>query len=300
MRKWVKNTVLTMGALLGAGALLLAAADLLADSKAQRKVVVTVADLSLDTSTATLEKGRYLFDSRGCAHCHGANGTGREVINADGLLVVSPNITRGENGVVAGYTTQDWVRTLRHGVKPDGHPIRIMPSDEYTRLTNDDIGAIISYAKALAPLPGQPKVIQFPLPVKVLYALGVVKDAEEKIDHHTQPTSAVPADVSVKHGAYVANMCMGCHGPQLSGGAVPGGPPSWPAAANLTPGAGSVLPRYPTVEAFIAMMRSGKRPDGSAVSDAMPFPSLKALDDQELQSLYVYFHALPAVAAGSH
>jgi mono/diheme cytochrome c family protein len=300
MRKWIKRAGLATGGLIGAGALLLAAAGYLAGVKADRKVDVRVAAVALDTSTATLEKGRYMFNSRGCAHCHGDNGTGREVINADGMLVVAPNITGGANGVTAGYTTVDWVRTLRHGVKPDGRPIRIMPSDEYTRFTDSDIGAIISFAKSLAPMPGASTVIQFPLPVKVLYAVGVIKDAEEKIDHATPPASAAPDDVSVAHGAYLASMCMGCHGARLSGGAVPGGPPSWPAAANLTSGPGSVLSRYPTVESFVAMMRGGRRPDGSAVSDAMPFPSLKQLDDQDLKSLYLYLHSVPAVAAGSH
>ena len=53
------------------------------------------------------------------------------------------------------------------------------------------------------------------------------------------------------HGEYVSAMCIGCHGEGLSGGKIPAGPPDWPAAPNLTPGEGSVLPRYPTAQAMI-------------------------------------------------
>jgi cytochrome c553 len=124
-----------------------------------------------------------------------------------------------------------------------------------------------------------------------LYAAGVVKDAAEKIDHRLPPAQPVPEGVSVEHGAYVANMCMGCHGAQLAGGPVPGSPPDWPAAANLTGG----LAGYPSADDFVAMMRTGQRPDGTAVSAVMPFSSLREMSDVDLRALYVYLQSLPPV-----
>ncbi|MFD2270922.1 c-type cytochrome [Undibacterium arcticum] len=87
---------------------------------------------------------------------------------------------------------------------------------------------------------------------------------------------------------------MGCHGPRLKGGKIPGTPPDWPPAANLTPGADSVLPRYGSLEQFKTMLRSGKRPDGSAVSSVMPFETLKQLNDTDIEALYAYLKAQPA------
>src|SRR5437762_162288 len=84
--------------------------------------------------------------SRGCAECHGANGGGREFIN-DGksMVVKSPNISTGPGSVVVNYSVVDWVRTIRHGVKPNGQPVFIMPSEDYNRLTDADVGALIAY-----------------------------------------------------------------------------------------------------------------------------------------------------------
>ncbi|HEY2627821.1 MAG TPA: c-type cytochrome, partial [Usitatibacter sp.] len=91
-----------------------------------------------------------------------------------------------------------------------------------------------------------------------------------------------------EYGAYVLGMCMGCHGKTLAGGAIAGAPPDWPPAANLTPGEGSVMPRYDTAEKFIAMMRTARRPDGTEVSKAMPFASLRNLNDTDLGAMYAY------------
>jgi mono/diheme cytochrome c family protein len=97
----------------------------------------------------------------------------------------------------------------------------------------------------------------------------------------------------------VANTCIGCHGPGLGGGKVPGGPPQWPAAANLTPGKGSVMPNYPTVAPFRAMLRTGLRPDGSAVNRAMPFESLREMNDTDVDALYLFLKTVPPRDAGT-
>ena len=103
--------------------------------------------------------------------------------------------------------------------------------------------------------------------------------------------------VDAKHGAYVANMCIGCHGERLSGGKIPGGPPDWPAAANLTPGEGSSMTRYKDSAAFVARLRSGKRPDGTPIK-VMPFESLAKLNDVDSQALYEYLKTVAPRPAG--
>jgi len=108
----------------------------------------------------------------------------------------------------------------------------------------------------------------------------------------------VTAGVTAAHGAYVANMCIGCHGEKLSGGKIPGGPPDWPAAANLTPGEGSAMGRYKDAAQFVAMMRSGKRPDGSAIR-VMPFESISKMDDVDLPALYAYLKTVAPQPAGN-
>ncbi|MBL8522385.1 MAG: c-type cytochrome [Betaproteobacteria bacterium] len=266
------------------------------ERKLKRQIDANPQPVAYATSAEVLPQGKYLFDSRGCAECHGANGEGRVMIDKDGFHVRTPNIS--PTGVVARYTERDWVRAIRHGVKPDNTPLFIMPSEDYNRLTDADFAALVAYSRSLPPSTGPGAEIRLPVPVKVLYGFGAIPDAAEKIDHKLPPAQPVQVAANAAHGAYVANMCIGCHGPTLSGGNIPGGPPEWPAAANITPGAGSIMPIYDTAEKFRAMMRNGKRPDGSTVNAAMPFSSLKAMNDTDLDALYAFLKTVPAKAAG--
>ncbi|MES2070084.1 MAG: cytochrome c [Pseudomonadota bacterium] len=298
MNKWIKISGIAVGTLvvLGAGAVLFGKHR--GEHKMARKIEVPATMVALNADAALLEKGHYLFNSRGCAECHGVNGGGHQVVNEGGMLVIAPNITPGADSASAKYQTEDWVRTIRHGVKPDGRPVMIMPSEDYNRLSDEDVAAVIVYAKQLAPVAGNPVAIQLPLPVKVLYGAGMIQDAAEKIDHTLPPAKPVAAAVTAEYGAYVANTCLGCHGAHLSGGKIPGGPPDWPAAANLTPGQGSAMPTYPTPQAFAAMLRNGRRPDGSAVSTVMPFQSLSAMNDTDVHALYAYLKTVTPREAG--
>lgn len=294
MKTWIKWTAGTVGVLVIAAAVAIVAGTQLAERKRKRQVDVKVQAVAIPSDAATLERGRYLFASRGCVDCHGANGAGRQFINNEGgLRVFGPNITAGEGSAASGYKPEDWVRTLRHGVKPNGTPVFIMPSEDYNRFTNEDTGALIAYVKSLPPVKGGAAVIELPLPVKVLYGFGVIPDAAEKINHSLPPAQPVAAGVTIEHGAYVANMCIGCHGSGLSGGKIPGGPPEWPAAANLTPGDKGVMGNYRDGAQFATMFKNGKRPDGSVIA-VMPFESLREMNEVDVQALYVYLKTVPA------
>jgi mono/diheme cytochrome c family protein len=258
----------------------------------QRTVSVQVPTVALRGDAASVERGRYLFASRGCVDCHGSAGTGKTFVDDGGLVIAGPNITTGPGGVVAAYQPVDWVRSIRHGVNPQGRALMIMPSEDYNRFTDDDLASLVAYVRSLPPASGQGAVVKLPLPVKVLYGYGAIKDAAARIDHTLPPQQPVPEGVTLAHGAYVANMCIGCHGTGLVGGEIPGGPPDWPPAAKLTPGEGSVMGLYPSAEAMIAMFRSGKRPDGTVVQ-VMPFESLREMSETDLRALYLYLKALP-------
>ena len=295
MKKWIKWTVGT----LGAAVVLVAGAGVvgyqLADRKMARKVDVAVKPVAYSSEAQSLERGKYLFESRGCVDCHGANGAGRTFVDNGSLRIAGPNISPA--GVTAGYKPEDWVRIIRHGVKPNGQPAMIMPSEDYNRFTDQDLTALVSYARALPPVQGTAPAMLLPPPVRIMYGFGAIKDAAEKIDHSLAPAQPVPVAVDARHGAYVANMCIGCHGERLSGGKIPGGPPDWPAAANITPGDGSAMPRYKDSATFIAMLRTGKRPDGTPIK-VMPFESLGKLNDVDAQALYEFLKTVPPRAMG--
>jgi cytochrome c553 len=213
-----------------------------------------------------------------------------------GMFVRTPNITAGPGSAVSGYSEGDWVRAIRHGVNPQGRALLVMPSEDYNRLNDADLAALVAYVRKLPPLAGEPTVIRLPLLVRALYGAGFVKDAAEKIDHRAPPSPVLPVAATVEHGAYVANMCVGCHGSDFRGGRIAGAPPSWPPAADLRPLPAGPMARYDTGEKFAEMMRTGKRPDGSPVSEVMPFASLRNVSDTDLQAMYAYFRTLPAAS----
>ena len=298
MNKALKVVAIAIAALAVVGGGAFAGAAWLGQRKLERTVDVRVVPVAYARDAGVLRVGKYLFESRGCGECHGDDGRGIVFIDKGGLYVKSPNITRGPGGVVSDYNEGDWVRAIRHGVNPRGHALLIMPGQDYNRLNDADFAALVSYVRNLPPVAGESAVIRLPLVVKTLYGLGVIKDSSEKIDHRKPPSPPVAVAATVEHGGYVAQMCVGCHGPELSGGPIPGGPPDWPPAANLTPGADSSMTRYDTAAKFVAMMRTGKRPDGSEVSKVMPFMSLRNINDTDLNAMYAYLQNLAPRKAG--
>ena len=299
MRRSIKIVVIAAAGLLAIVLLLALLAGWLSERKRTRVIELTVAPVAFVSDEAALKRGKYLYDSRGCMECHGADGGGREVVNdPGGMFVKSPNISPGPGSVVKGYTETEWVRTIRHGVSAKKHPLFLMPSGDYNRMTDADLASLVAYVRSLPPVSGGDAVIRFPPLVKALYAFGAIKDDVEVINHALPPTVAIAESISVEHGGYVANLCKGCHGDGFSGGKIPGTPPDWPPAANLTPGGDSAMLRYENAEKFSAMLRTGKRPDGSAVSAVMPFATLKNLNDTDAGALYLFLKTLPARPAG--
>lgn len=286
---WALLVLVVLG-LVAAGA-----AHLLAQRKRNRTIDIQVAPIAFVSDAASLARGKYLFQSRGCSECHGDNGAGKLLIDdPGGLRVWTPNITSAPGSAAAKYTEVDWVRTIRHGVKPDRRPVFVMPSEDYNRFTDADIAAIVAYARSLPPVRGETARIEMPLLVKALYAADIVPDAPQRIDHSLPPAKAVAEGPTPEHGAYVANMCKGCHGETLHGGKIPGSPPDWPPAADLTARATSAA--YDSVDKFKVMLKSGKRPTGEAIK-VMPFPSLGAMNDTDVEALYAYLRTLPKAGA---
>ena len=297
MKKWVKWTAAGIGTVaLVVGAVVIIGTQL-GERKRARTIDVKVLPVAIPTDATAIERGRYLYASRGCTDCHGANGAGRDFVNNGSMRLAGPNISPGPGNVVANYKAEDWVRTLRHGVKPNKQPVFVMPSEDYNRLTDVDVGSLIAYVKSLPPANGGAAVVQLPLPVKVLYGFGAIPDPVEKINHSLPPAQPVAVGVTTEHGAYIANMCIGCHGAGLSGGKIPGGPPDWPAAANLTPGDKGVMGGYKDGAQFATMFKSGKRADGSAIK-VMPFESLRELNDTDVQALYAFLKTVRAKPFG--
>lgn len=255
----------------------------------------------LPTDQASLVRGEHLVLAvAGCTDCHGANLGGRLFLDAGPVgKIYAPNLTRGRGGIGTAYSDADWVRSLRHGVSPSRRGLLIMPSDELNALSDEDLGAIIAYVKSAPAVDGEQPQSQIGPLGRLLYVVNQLPLlAAERIDVSKPRPAAPPVGPTAAYGAYLAQGggCVGCHGPTLSGGPIPGVPPDIPPAANLTKGG----PLAGWTEAdFIRALRTGKRPNGSDINPFMPWQATARMTDDEIKALWAYLQTVPAKPTGN-
>jgi cytochrome c553 len=246
-------------------------------------------------NAALIAEGRRQATIRGCNDCHGADMGGNTLVDQFPVGRISgSNLTRGKGGVGARYATDDaWARAILHGVGSDGRPLLLMPSQEFQGLTDADVAALVAYLRTLPPVDREtPANAVWPMG-RALVAAGVLPLAAEVIDHDAPRVQVQPAPTA-EYGARVAGVCTGCHGPGLSGGKGPGEPADWKPSANLTPDRATGLGTWTEAD-FLRAMRTGKRPDGTAIQDPMPWKAVGMMSDAELRAMWMYLHTLPPV-----
>lgn len=260
----------------------------------RRRVEVPVsAPIIVSTDSQTVARGTHLVRAvAGCADCHGTDLGGDTVINEPMVaLLTAPNLTRGDGGVLPGYTDDALAIAIRHGVAPGGRVLRFMPSHEFAGLADNDVQAIIAYIRTRAPVNRRVAPVRIGPIMRVLATAGqLTLFPYDRIDHTKRPSAVAPSGPTLENGEYLARGCQGCHGEHLSGGTIPGAPPDWPPAANLTPtGIGSW-----SEADFMRALRLGRRPDGSAISTRMPWKQLGGMTDDELIAIRRYLATIPA------
>lgn len=293
-RTWVR-VVLSVVALVVA---LVVAVYVASQRRMDRRRDITAAAVAVPTDAAALAEGRRLYFSRGCADCHGDDLGGKRVI--DDLLagtVFGANITGGRGGL-GERGDLDLVRAIRHGLAPDGRALLFMPAHEYNPLSDAEIGAIVAAIRAAPPVDREVAPPRIGPLMRALFLLGEVPAlvSAEVIDHDAPRPAPPEVGPTAAYGAYLANLCVGCHGPGLSGGPIPGVPPDWPPASNLTRGA-SGLAAWDE-EAFVTAMRSGTRADGTLIDPVMPWRNFSRMTDTELRALWRHLASLPPRPAG--
>jgi cytochrome c553 len=305
MKNFLKRTGLALGGLLGLAVLTVAAVYLLSAWRYNTGYDVDARAVAVPppTDSVAVARGRHIATTRGCADCHAQDFGGTTFID-DPMMgrLTGSNLTSGNGGVGSGYTDADWVRALRHGIGPTGKPLAFMPSEEYTHLGDDDLGALIAYLKQLPPVDRKtPEPAPGPMArlLTLMAGGGLPTLAAETIDHEAARSRAAapPARPTAAYGEYLAPSCTGCHGTDFAGGPIPGAPPAWPKAANLTPHPEDGLGAWSKAD-FVRALRKQRRPDGTQVDSVMP-AAMGKMTDTELAALWNYLQTLPAKASTS-
>ncbi|HET8818373.1 MAG TPA: c-type cytochrome [Xanthomonadaceae bacterium] len=109
------------------------------------------------------------------------------------------------------------------------------------------------------------------------------------IDHAPRRRQAPPVAPTAEYGAYLAQVCTGCHGTDFRGGMVM--VPDTPPTANLTPHPDAM--GHWSRDDFVRVMRTGVRPDGRELHPMMPWREFGTMTDTELDALWAHFGTLP-------
>lgn len=297
--KWTSRFAAAVAVLLAAACI---AVFWSSESRLGRTYVVHPAPLSAAGETVTTERGRHTATIRGCVDCHGDNLGGRVFLDDPTIgRFVASNLTRGKGGVGASYADEEWVRAIRHGVRPNGRALLVMPSDEFSVLSDADVASVIAYIRSVPPVDNVLPQSAVSLVGRAIMTLNrdVAVLPAERIDHGAARVSAPPVGVTREYGRYLASSCTGCHGATLSGGKIPGVPPDWSPAPNLTPEPGAAIARW-SETGFAATLRTGVTPEGRQLDARyMPWKVIGQMTDDEIEALWIYLRSLPPKATGN-
>lgn len=264
--KWIGLTILSIAIVL---ALVIYVGS---EYRVRQTFDIPATAIAIPTDSASLARGRHIFETRGCEGCHGL-GLGGKVFFDEPMIarVVAPNVVRA----IRGYGDPDLARLLRHGVRPNGRGVAVMPSAMFYHLDDADLGALIAFLRTL-PDKGSDTLPKTSM--RVLARVGMVLGQykmEPRYITHDAPRAPNGADPAAR-GKYIAkSACTECHGDQLTGD-------------GTTPSL-SVVAAYSPVE-FARLMREGIPRDGRKL-DLMARTARSRfvhLTDDEITALYAY------------
>ena len=294
MSRWIRRIGYVLGSFVVLILVLSGFAYMKSSSMLNKKYTLEPYPITVISDSTQLARGEHLATVISkCTDCHGENLAGKIFIDDAGGLgqVIAPNLTKGAGGVGTLLTDAQMVGAIRRGIKHDSTSALVMPADNYQYLADDDVAAVVAYVRSLPAVASK-------LPNTTLGPVGRALSAAgqlpiymaEQVDPNLKFVKSVVQDSSVYYGEYMARTggCTGCHGPGLSGGKIPGTPPEWPAAANLTP---TGISKY-SDEQIEHILRSGKRPDGTSVNDIMPWKYTTKMTPLEMRATIKYLRTV--------
>ncbi|WP_133650878.1 c-type cytochrome [Paraburkholderia flava] len=281
-----------------------------------------------DASTNLIARGAYLAKAADCAGCHTAAPRavpGHTPIPASpfagGLGMGSPfgtiystNITPDPNAGIGRYTYDDFARTLRHGVTPDGKRLYpAMPFPSFAKIDDADMHALYAYfMHGVQPVATPAPSTRLPFPFNQRWALMFWSWAFAPGDRFKPRADR---DAQWNRGAYLVQSlghCGACHTPRgpayeelgyaegsrfyLTGG----NNDHW-FAPNLTGDAGAGLGRYSAqdIAAFLKTGHGGGLVTFGSMVQVVE-DSTQYMSDDDLAAIAGYLKSLPVRAPYAH
>ena len=281
MKRLLRWIGMALGSLVALGIVAYAVVYVLSERILRRTYEVPAVAIAIPTDPASIIEGRRLAIIRGCfGGCHGKQAEGIVMIDEPMIgRVVAPNLT----GAVRKYNDAELVGVIRHGVRPGGRSMVVMPAEEFVLLTDEDLGRIIAFLKSLPAVEGPgPSVSLGPLG-RIGVAIGQFKTVAQLITETVPPPAATSEEAA--NGRYIARTsCSQCHGTSLRGASYP----------DFTSPSLQVVAAY-SAESFAQLLRTGVALGGRNLGTMGPWARqhFSYFTDSEIAALYSYLHAMP-------
>lgn len=300
MKKVLKWIGIVMGGLVGLVLVAAVVGVAFVRSRMAKRYDIAPKAVTIPGDPASIARGEKIVRTMtGCWGCHGEDLGGRAVLDEPMIMTLyAPNLTTGKGGAAATFTPEDWDRAVRHGVGPGGKPLLLMPSQNWSHMTDQDLGDVVAYIKSLPP-------VDHPVPESGLGPMGYYLALTypdfipaSEIDHSQPSLASIQPSVSPEYGGYLVwlGQCHDCHGPSLSGRQLP--LPGEPPSRNLTPG--GELAGW-SQQDFIRTIRTGVTPSGDKLRPPMTdvLQAMRLQSDDQLTAIYLYLQSLPPKEFGS-
>lgn len=266
MKKFLKWTGIAFGGLIGVALLAGIVLYPIGLEKLTRSYPhIAVETVKIPTDPDAVARGKHLAIIWACTRCHGEDLSGK-LLSDDPILgtIAASNLTSGQGGIAQTYTAADWIRAIRHGVRPDSRA-EIYMYDYYSTLSDQDLGDLLAYLKQLPPVDAVYPAMRLG-PIKpIARALGLLIPAAERIDHSApRPAEPVPG-ATLEYGTYLSGLCTHCHSRNFGG----------------------KLSKWTQAD-FIRAIQTGVLPNGKRLGSTMSARTFSELNDLELTALWLY------------
>lgn len=275
MKKFLKWTGIVLAGLVGLALL----AGLALYPSGMEKLTRSYPDIPVEavhipTDPDAVARGTHISVVWACTKCHGEKLSGM-LLTDDPFLGTIPasNLTSGQGGVGRSYTDADWVRAIRHGVKPNSR-VEVFMYDYYSTMSDRDLGDLVAYLKQIPPVASNYPTARFGPIFAIAMAVGLFTPAAELIDHGAKRSADPAPGATIEYGKYLARLCVECHGDNLA----------------------AKLEKW-NQEEFVRAVRTGVLPNGKQMSPAMPLKTYGEMNEMELAALWLYMQDAAPVAS---
>jgi mono/diheme cytochrome c family protein len=252
------------------------------------------------------KQGQYLAKAGGCLACHTEEkkdavpyAGGRALKTPFGVFF-GPNITPHRQAGIGGWNEADFLRAMRHGMRPDGaNYFPAFPYPSLTKIVDGDVSHLLAYLRTLppSPQPNRPHELRFP------FGWRFPVTGWKWLFFSPGPFAGVPGlPPLANRGAYLVQAlghCGECHTPRNLFGAVKrdrflagGKGPDGKDVPNLTP-TGLKEWRDGELKDFLLF---GTTPDGDVSSETMGEiirNTTSQLTPGDLAAMITYLRSLP-------